>query len=114
MRTKREQAVEKEINALESGSLKAVSQLQTQVNLIKVLLPWMHNNIVNSLGDVSEANRADLASTLDPALIDVITMISDLQSVAAIYNDDPATYATNTANYIALNPTVLSEAELRF
>lgn len=111
-RTKRQKSVEALLERAESKAASAISQVAQAVADLKILVPAMHNDILNKgESDFSEANRHDLAITLDPALLELTGYMQELQELGLIFNDDPATYQANLDQYLIDNPDVLDEYE---
>lgn len=114
MRTEREKKIEKEFEQLIRTSLSQSSQLISNINLANLLIPWMHNNVVNNLGDISEANRVELTNPFKEIYQNITIVQEGLAKLYTLYDEDPATYRSLVDTHLAENPTIIDEVEKRF
>ena len=112
--TKRENAIVTDFDGLEKSAAKAVSDLVTQTALLKLLVVFMHDNLLNNKGDLSEGDRLDLRDALVPLYPQIQTSLDEITAIFNIHNDDVDVWRTNLDAYLIANPTILNEALNRF
>ena len=112
--TDRANAISKDFKEVKSGSAKAVSEVAKQVGLLGVLVPFMHDNILNNKGDISEGDRLDLRDTLVPLFIELVGHLDKLTELFEIYDEDVTTWISNLNSHLVDNPNCVVEAEARY
>ena len=112
--TKRENAIVTDFDGLEKSAAKAVSDLVKQTALLKLLVVFMHDNLLNNKGDLSEGDRLDLRDALVPLYPQIQSSLDEITAIFDIHDDDPIVWQANLDAYIAANPTILAEALDRF
>ena len=112
--TKRENAIVTDFDGLEKSAAKAVSDLVTQTSLLKVLIVFLHDNLLNAKGDLSEGDRLDLRDALVPLYPQIQTSLDEITAIFDIHDDDVNVWQSNLDAYLAANPTILEEAMNRF
>lgn len=112
--TKRKNAIAADFDGLEKNAAKAVSDLITQTALLKVLIVFLHDNLLNTKGDLSEGDRIDLRDALVPLYPQIQTALVDITDIFNIHDDDVATWQANLDAYTTANPDVLTQALQRF
>ena len=111
MRTDRQIALEEFKKTTVQSATRAGEALAIATANLKLFIPFMHHNIINGLGDLGEANRADLSKILDPEFIKVAGYMAELAEINAIFQEDPVEYEAALTAFLAKYPNVLSEAE---
>ena len=111
MRTDRQIALEEFKKTTVQASVRAGEALSIATANLKLFIPFMHHNIINGVGDLTEANRADLAKVLDPEFLKLADNITALTEINNIFNEDPTEYATALNAFLVKYPEVLAEAE---
>lgn len=112
--TKREIAIAKDSDDIENGAAKAVSDLVKYTALVKLHVVFLHDNLLNNKGDLSEGDRVDTRNLLVPLYPQVSDCLAEIESLFNIYNADLATWQANFDAYLIDNPTTLDEALSRF
>ncbi len=112
--TQRANAIDKDYDALAVDSARAVSSLVTQTALLKVLIVFLHDNLLNNKGDLSEGDRADTRASLGPLYPQIQNSLDEITKIFSIYDDDLTVWQSNFDTYVSENPTVLTEALNRF
>ena len=112
--TKRENAIVTDFDGLEKSAAKAVSDLVGQTALLKVLIVFMHDNLLAAKGDLSEGDRLDLRDALVPLYPQIQNSLDEITAIFNIHDDDPVVWQSNLDAYLIANPTVLTEALNRF
>jgi len=112
--TKRSNAIVKDFDALEKDCASAVASLVKQTALLKVLIVFLHDNLLNDKGDMSEGDRLDTRSALLPLYPQIQDSLVEITKIFEIYDDDKATWQANLNAYLVANPTILDEALNRF
>ena len=104
--TKRANAIQKDFDLIQKDSAAAVSNLVKQVGLVKLLVVFLHDNLLNGKGDI----RDDLV----PLYPQIQGALNDVTDLFNIYDDDAAIWQTNLNSYLTENPTALAEALSRY
>jgi len=112
--TKRENAIVKDFDLLAKDSASAVSSLVKQTNLLKILIVFLHDNILNNKGDMSEGDRTDTRNDLVPLYPQIQNCLQEITAIFDIHDDDKVIWQSNLDAYLVANPTVLEEALNRF
>ncbi len=112
--TKRKNAIMDDFDGLEKNAAKAVSDLVSQTALLKVLIVFLHDNLLSAKGDLSEGDRIDLRDALVPLYSQIQEALIDITDIFNIHDDDIVTWQTNLDAYTAANPDVLTQALERF
>lgn len=112
--TRRANAIIKDFDSMEAGAAKAVSDLVSQTAIVKVLIVFLHDNLLNDKGDLSEGDRLDTRESLVPLYPQIQDSLAELTAIFEIYNDDKATWQANFDAYLIANPSILEEALNRF
>ena len=112
--TKRKNAIAADFDALEKNTAKTVSDLVYQTARLKVLIVFLHDNLLNAKGDLSEGDRIDLRNALVPLYPQIQTALSDITDIFNIHNDDVNIWRANLDAYTLANPAILTEALSRF
>ena len=103
-------AIIKERDSVNTDSAKAVSELVRNVARARVYIVFLHHNLLNNIGDMSEGDRTALRASLVPLHPQIQASIDEIESLMGIHSDDSATWQSNFDNYLLANPTVLNEA----
>ena len=112
--TKRANAINSEFDSIVSEANKAVSNLVKQVALVKIFTVFMHDNLLNDKGDLSEGDRVDLRDGLVPLYPQIQTALTEITELFNIHDSDNAVWRSNLDSYLADNPSALTEALNRF
>ena len=112
--TKRKNTIVAEFDGLEKTAAKAVSDLVAQTALLKVLIVFLHDNLLNAKGDLSEGDRLDLRDTLVPLYPQIQNSLDEITAIFNIHDDDVSVWRANLDAYLVVNPTILEEAINRF
>ena len=112
--TKRANMNEKDFDALTKDSSRVVSDLAKQTSIIKVLIVFLHDNLLNNRGDLSEGDRVDIRSAMTPLYPQLTSSVDELTALFGIYNEDLATWQANFDAYLVANPDTLQKAIDRF
>ena len=112
--TKRKNAIVADFDGLEKNAAKAVSDLITQTALLKVLIVFLHDDLLNAKGDLSEGDRIDLRDALVPLYPQIQAALVDITDIFNIHDDDVTVWRANLDAYVLANPTILTEALNRF
>lgn len=114
IQTKREKKIEQMLDrpvALAKTAIDALVSLEAE---LRVVLPFLHDAIINGKDELREENRADMSAVIDPAFAVAMDLFTTkFPELHAIYNDDPDIYASNLATFLENNPTVLAQAEAK-
>lgn len=111
---KRENAIVTDFDSLEKNAAKAVSDLVTQTAILKILIVFLHDNLLNNKTDLSEGDRVDLRNSLVPLYPQIQNSLEEITAIFNIHDDDVVTWKANFDAYLVTNPTVLDEALNRF
>lgn len=112
--TDRTNAIIKERDSVTKGAAGAVSELVNQTALARLYIVFLHDNLLNNKGDMSDGDRLALRAALAPHHPQIQSSLAEIESLLSIHNDDKATWQANFDTYLATNPTVLNEALNRF
>ena len=112
--TKRANAIIKDFDALETTAATVVSNLVAQTAIAKVLIVFLHDNLLNNKDDLSEGDRVDTRDALVPLYPQIQESLAEIEALFNIHNDDLTTWQSNFDAYLLANPTVLEEALNRF
>tara|TARA_R110000824_G_scaffold244196_1_gene432929 strand:- start:1053 stop:1418 length:366 start_codon:yes stop_codon:yes gene_type:complete len=112
--TKRANAINKDFESLEKTAASVVSNLVAQTSVAKLLIVFLHDNLLNSKGDLSEGDRVDTRNALVPLYTQIQGSLVEMESLFNIYDVDLAVWQSNLDSYLAANPSVLGEALERF
>ena len=110
----RTNALIKERDSIKTKPAQAVSTLITQTNIVKLFIVFMHDNLLNNKGDMSEGDRLDMRDALVPLYPQLQAVLADITALFEIHDDDPIVWQANLDSYLLDNPTVLNEALSRF
>ena len=110
----RNNAILKERDIITKGAANAVSQLVKQTAAVRLFIVFLHDNLLNNRGDMSEGDRLDIRDALVPLYPQIQSALSEITELFNIHNDDPTVWKENLNTYLAVNPTVLQEAVSRF
>lgn len=113
-KTKRETAINNDFESLTKGAAKAVSDVSTQVSMLKILVPFMHDNVLGGKGDVSEGDRVDLRDSLVPLYEQLQELMGEMEKVFVIHDDDVSVWQAALDAYIVEYPNCVNEAEARY
>ena len=108
--TNRSNAIDQEFREVVKKSQAAVSELTRQTAEAKLFITFLHDNILNSKGDLSEGDRVDLRNAMVPLFPQMQAALAEVAALFAIYDTDLTVYANNQAAYLTANPNVLAEA----
>jgi hypothetical protein len=112
--TKRKNAIVADFDGLEKKAAQAVSDLVAQTALLKVLIVFLHDDLLNAKGYLSEGDRIDLRDSLVPLYPQIQTALDDITDIFNIHDDDVNIWRANLDAYTLANPTILTEALSRF
>ena len=107
---KRKKAIVDKYDSLMTDPAKAVSKLVEQTAELKVFVTFLHDNLLNNKGDISEGDRVVLKNALVPLYSQIEGSLAELTSILSISNDDPVIWQANFDSFLADNPTILKEA----
>ena len=111
---KRQEAIYKEFDSVVKNASRAVSELVKETSVLKLFVVFLHDNLLNAKGDMTESDRVDLKNELVPLYPQLQNNLAELTALFDIYSDDPATWQANLDTYLVANPTLLDEAINRF
>tara|TARA_R110000737_G_C14596557_1_gene488408 strand:- start:1792 stop:2157 length:366 start_codon:yes stop_codon:yes gene_type:complete len=111
---KREEAIYSEFDSVVKKSASSVSELVKETGVLKLFVVFLHDNLLNAKGDMTETDRVDLKNELVPLYPQLQANLAELTALFNIYDDDPVTWQANFDAYLASNPTLLTEAINRF
>lgn len=112
--TKRAIAIEKDSDYIEGGASKAVSDLVKFTALVKLHIVFLHDNMLNNKGDLSEGDRLDTRNALVPLHQPIVECLGEIEKLLSIYNADQSIWQANFDTYLIDNPDTLEEALSRF
>ena len=112
--TKRANAISKDFDEVEAQSAVAVSNLVKQVNTVKLLVVFLHDNLLSAKGDLTEGDRLTTRDALAPLYPQVQQALTDISALFDIHDDDVVIWQANLDAYLAANPTLLMEALGRY
>lgn len=112
--TKRANAIIKDFDALSKDAATAVSKLVDQTAKAKVLVAFLHDNLLNNKGDMSEGDRVDVRNALVPLYPQIKSALSEVEAMFGIHDSDVTVWQSNFDAYLIENPNVLEEALNRF
>ena len=112
--TKRDNAISKDFDDVERQAAGVVSNLVKQVAVVKILIVFLHDNLLNSKGDLTEGDRLTTRDALVPLYSQIQGALSEITELFNIHDDDVAVWQSNFNAYLAANPTLLAEALGRY
>lgn len=112
--TKRAMAINSDFDALEKKAASVVSDLVSQTAVAKILIVFLHDNLLNNKNDLSEGDRVDTRNALVPLYPQIQESLAEIEALFNIHDDDLVTWQSNFDAYLLANPTVLEEALNRF
>jgi hypothetical protein len=110
----RSKAVYAEYDTVLKNAESTVANLVTHTNEALLYVIFLHHNLLNNLGDLSEGDRLDFRARIMPLYPKIQTVLETIGSIATIHNDDPLVWQANFDAYVAANPEVYVEALSRF
>ena len=111
---KRQDAIYSEFDSVVKKSNSSVSELLKETAVLKLFVVFMHDNLLNAKGDMTESDRVDLKNEIVPLYPQLQSNLVELTALFDIYDDDPAIWRSNLDAYLVANPTLLNEATNRF
>jgi hypothetical protein len=112
--TIRANAINKDFSEIEKKAATVVSELVKQVDLVKLLTVFLHDNLLADKGDLSEGDRMVTRDALIPLYPQLQKAISDIELLFNIHDANAMTWQANLDAYLANNPTLLAEALNRY
>ncbi len=112
--TERRDNFKSEYAALTKNAASATSGLVKAVAELRVLIPYMHENIRYERGDMKEGDRLKIRDALVPLFPQLQQALVDATEVFDIYKDDPEEWAVAIAAFYEKYPTLFDEADARF
>lgn len=111
---RRANAIDKDFTEVERNAAQVGSDLTTLTATLKLLVPFMHDNILNNKGDLTEADRVYFRDQVVPLFEPLLANVTELQELFDIHHDDQSVWLNNLNSYVAKYPNCLTEAESRY
>jgi len=108
--TNRQIAINDEFDSVVKGASKAVSDIVRETARVRLLVVFLHDNLLNTKGDLLEGDRIDLRDSLVPLRSQVQDSLDEIDALFSISDDNLATWQANFDAYLLANETVLDEA----
>ena len=110
----RESAIDQEFDSTVKNAQNTVSNLVKHTAAAKLFFTFIHDNLLNNKGDLSQGDRKDLRAALTPLYPQIQASLAEITAIFNIYNDDLTVWQANFDAYLLANPTILDEALNRF
>jgi dolichyl-phosphate-mannose--protein O-mannosyl transferase len=81
-----------------------IANMTSATDLTVNATAWLHDNIQNNRGDVSEADRVLFRASFEQKLNELNALMQKLNDCYAVYDADQATYESNLQTFIAKYP----------
>ena len=98
--TGRQLNIAKEYTEADKNWARIISQMNSATDLTIQATAWLHDNIQNSKGDVTEVDRIAFRASFEQKLIDIKALVTKLDDCYAVYDADTATYQSNLTNFL--------------
>lgn len=112
--TKRANAIDTDFTEVEKLAQKTASDVKKVTATLMLLVPFMHDNILNLKGDLDEEDRKYLRDQIVPLFEPLLKNMAQLQELFDIHDDDSASWKNNLTAYLQKYPNCITEAEKRY
>ncbi len=112
--TKRANAIDKDFAEVERSAQETQSKFHVVTKNLKLLVPFLHDNVLNNKGDLTEEDRVYFRDQIVPLFEPLKQDMYTLQELFDIYDDDPTEWNQKLADYIVKYPNCLEQAESRY
>ena len=109
LKTGREAKIAAEYNGADKEWANIISRRTVSTDLTVNATAWLHDNIQNSRGDVSEDDRVAFRAAFEEKLAQIQLLVDKLNDCYGVYNQDPTTYQANLVAFLAKYPAANPE-----
>lgn len=102
--TGRQAGIAREYTEADKNWARIISQMTAATDLTVQATAWLHDNIQNSKGDVSENDRVAFRASFEQKLTDIKALVAKLDDCYGVYNEDAVTYQSNLTDFLAKYP----------
>ena len=110
----RSKAIYAEYDTVLDNAEKTVSNLVAHTNEALLFVVFLHHNLLNNLGDLSEGDRIAFRARIMPLYPQIEEVLAKVGAIAPIHDADPVVWQANFDAYLVANPTLLAEALGRY
>ena len=107
---KRETAIDDQFDIVLKNSESTVSKLVQHTAEAKLFITFLHDNLINNKGELSEGDRIKFKNRMVPLYPQISQCLEDIAALFSIYDEDNDTWIANFDTYKADNPGTLEEA----
>ncbi|MGB0943124.1 MAG: hypothetical protein ACPGUE_12010 [Marinomonas sp.] len=98
--TGRQAKIAQEYTEADKNWSRIISQMTAATDLTIQATSWLHDNIQNNKGDVTEIDRVAFRASFEKKLIDIKALVTKLDDCYAVYDADNAAYQNNLSAFL--------------
>lgn len=115
IKTGRDTKIATEYTNADKNWANIIASMTSATDLTVNATAWLHDNIQNEKGDVTEEDRVSFRASFQLKLAELNDLMTKLNDCYAIYDEDNLTYQSNLQSFLEKYPSAApSEFDKRF